>query len=125
MPKVSKQSAAHIENHGPVIEAYEDFDGYRIQFLTFNIDADATPLLKGLPGDSCTARHWGYVTKGKLTFTVDGQDEVYEPGDAFYIAPGHTQRAEAGTEYVQFSPAKELQVVSDTMMRNMQQMMSA
>ena len=43
-----------------------------------------------------------------VTFTVDGQEEAMEPGDAFYVPPGHLQRAEAGTEYLQFSPAKEM-----------------
>jgi ribosomal protein L16 Arg81 hydroxylase len=57
-----------------------------------------------------------------VTFTVDGEDEVMEPGDAFYIPPGHLQRAEAGTEYLQFSPAKEMAEVEQQIMKNMQQM---
>ena len=47
------------------------------------------------------------VLKGKEAFTVDGRGEVFQPGDAFYVPPGHLQRAEAGTEHLQFSPAKE------------------
>jgi quercetin dioxygenase-like cupin family protein len=62
------------------------------------------------------------VLKGKVTFTVDGQDEVFEPGDAFYVPPGHLQRAEAGTEYLQFSPAKEMAEVEAQIMKNMQAM---
>jgi hypothetical protein len=45
-------------------------------------------MLKGLPNDKCHCPHWGYVRKGKVTFTVDGRDEVYEPGDAFYTPRG-------------------------------------
>ena len=32
------------------------------------------------------------------------------PGEAFYMTPGHTPAAIAGTEFVQFSPTDELAV---------------
>ena len=47
---------------------------------------------------------------------------VLEPGDAFYVPPGHLQRADAGTEYLQFSPAKEMAEVEQQVMKNMQAM---
>ena len=53
---------------------------------------------------------------------MDGREEVVEPGDAFYVPPGHLQRAEAGTEYLQFSPAKEMAEVEQQIMQNMQAM---
>jgi hypothetical protein len=90
--------------------------------VTFKQDIDSTPMLKGLPNDQCHCPHWGYVLKGRVTFTVDGREEVFEPGDAFYVRPGHLQRAEAGTEYVQFSPAKEMAEVEKQIMKNMQAM---
>ena len=62
------------------------------------------------------------MLKGRVTFTIDGQEEVMEPGDAFYIPPGHLQRAEAGTELLQFSPTKEMAAVEQQVMRNMQEM---
>jgi ribosomal protein L16 Arg81 hydroxylase len=43
-----------------------------------------------------------------LTVTYPDHQEVYEPGDAFYMPPGHTPAAESGTEFVMFSPADEL-----------------
>jgi quercetin dioxygenase-like cupin family protein len=125
MPKVSRDSAAHVEDHGPVEDRYEDIDGYTVNFVAFKQDIDSTPLLKGLPGDSCPCPHWGYVLKGKVTFGFPDHTEVFEAGDAFYIPPGHTQSVEADTEYLQFSPAEELRVVSETMVRNMQAMQSA
>ena len=90
--------------------------------MTFKQDIDSTPLLKGLPGDQCHCPHWGYVLKGKVTFTIDGQEEAFEPGDAFYEPPGHLQRAQAGTEDLQFSPAKEMAEVEQQIMKNMQAM---
>ena len=124
MPKVSRDSA-QVDDHGPVEDRHGDIDGYAINFVTFRADIDATPLLKGAPGDSCHCPHWGYVFKGRLTFRFDAHDEVFEAGDAFYLPPGHIPIAEAGSEYVQFSPAKELHEVSETLMRNMQAMQSA
>ena len=118
MPKVSKESAAHKEQHGPVDEFHEDVEGYTIQFVRFSVDVDATPLLQGLPGNQCTSPHWGYVLKGRLTFRFADREEIFEEGDAFYLPAGHIPIVEAGSEYVQFSPAHELKVVSETMLGN-------
>src|SRR5918911_3339889 len=105
MPRVSKDSAAHRQDHGPVEDFSEDIDGYTINFVTFKVDVDSTPMLKGLPDDRCPCPHWGYVFRGRVVFTVDDREEVHEAGDAFHVPGGHLQRADAGTEYLQFSPA--------------------
>jgi mannose-6-phosphate isomerase-like protein (cupin superfamily) len=124
MPKVSK-ATAEMQEHGPVTEWHQDVDGYTVNVVRFNQDIDSTPLLKGLPGDKCPCPHWGYVLSGKVTFGFEDHEEVVEPGEAFYVPPGHLQRAEAGTEYLQFSPAEELRKVDEVMMRNMQAMQQA
>ena len=120
MPKVSKESAAHVEDHGPVEDRHEDVSDYTINFVSFRQDVDGTPLLKGLPGDSCGCPHWGYVLKGKVTYRFADHEEVTEAGDAFYTPPGHIPVAEAGAEFVQFSPSLELQAVAAAMLKNMQ-----
>jgi hypothetical protein len=120
MPKVSKQSAAHVDRFGPVEDHHEDVHGYTINFVSFSEDIDATPMMKGLPDDSCSCPHWGYVLKGRLTFRFADHDEVVEAGDAFYLPPGHIPTAEAGSEYVQFSPSDELRTVAEAMKANMQ-----
>ena len=104
MPKVSKDSAAHVEQHGPVEDRHEDIDGYTVNFVSFGVDIDGTALLKGLPGDACPCPHWGYVLKGRLTYRFADHEEVFEAGDAFYLPPGHIPLADAGSELVQFSP---------------------
>lgn len=119
MPSVSRDRIAHVDDHGPVEDRHEDVDGTTISFLTFREDVDAAPLLRGLPGDRCNCPHWGYVFKGRLTFDLGDREEVYEAGDAFYLAHGHLPHAEPGTEYLQFSPAAELHVVSEHMRRNL------
>ena len=125
MPKVSKESAAHIEDHGPVKDHHEEIDGYTVNFVSFGQDIDTTPLLKGLPDDRCPCPHWGYVLKGKVTFRFADREEVFVAGDAFYLPPGHIQLVEAGTEYVQFSPTDELRTVSETLIRNMRELQTA
>ena len=125
MSKVSRESAAQVDDYGPVENRHEEVSDYTIEFVSFRQDIDGTPLLKGLPGDSCDCPHWGYVVKGKLTFRFADHEEVVEAGDAFYLPPGHIPLAEAGTEYVQFSPSAELKTVADAMKANMQRMMQS
>ena len=74
--------------------------------MSFSQDIDATPLMTGLVDDRCQCPHWGYVFKGRLTFRFADHDLVVEPGDAFYLPPGHIPVVEAGTEYLQFSPSR-------------------
>jgi hypothetical protein len=122
MPRVSRESA-QIEDHGPVEDRHEDIDGYTVSFVSFREDIDATPLLKGLPDDRCQCPHWGYVTKGKLTFRFGDRDEVFEAGDAFYTPPGHIPvQHDPGSEMVLFSPAQELRETEAVMAKNMQAM---
>jgi len=124
MPKISKHTA-QFDDYGPVESWHEEVGGHAVEFVTFKVDIDSTPMLKGLPGDRCTCPHWGYVLAGRVTFTIDGVEETYEPGDAFYVPPGHLQRADAGTEYLQFSPAEEMAVVEAQIMKNMQELSQA
>jgi hypothetical protein len=124
MPKVSKDSASQVEDHGPVEDRHEDLNGYTVNFVSFRQDIDGTPMVKGLPGDRCPCPHWGYVLKGKLTYRFADHEEVFEAGDAFYLPPGHIPLAEAGSELVQFSPSEELRAVVAQMTKNMQQMRS-
>jgi hypothetical protein len=122
MPRVSRESA-QIEDHGPVEDRHDDIDGYTVSFVSFREDIDATPLLKGLPDDRCQCPHWGYVTKGKLTFRFGDRDEVFEAGDAFYTPPGHIPvQHDPGSEMVLFSPAQELRETEAVMAKNMQAM---
>ena len=125
MPKVSRDSAANVDDHGPVEDRHEDHDGYTIQFLTFREDIDTGPMLRGLPGDQCPCPHWGYVFKGRLTFRLGDREEVFNAGDAFYVPPGHVPSCEPDTEYLQFSPAEQLHEVSEVILKNVQAMQRA
>jgi glyoxylate utilization-related uncharacterized protein len=126
MPRTSRDSAPNVADHGIVEDRSDELDGYAVGFTTFREDVDHAPLLKGLPDDRCQCPHWGYVLKGRLTFRVGGHEEVFEPGDAFYLPPGHVGVAnEPGSEFVQFSPSEELKTTEAVIMRNMQEMQGA
>jgi hypothetical protein len=119
MPKISRESATHIDDYGPVEDRHDDLNGYTVSFATFAIDIDGAPLLKGLPDDCCHCPHWGYVFKGTTTFTFADRVETYGPGDAFYIPPGHTPAHSEGSEILLFSPADALKETVATMEANM------
>jgi hypothetical protein len=118
MPKASKDTASRVEDMGVMEGRYEDLGGYTVGFEHFREDADATPLFKGLPDDRCQSPHWGYVTRGRLTFRYADREEVYEAGDAYYAPPGHVPVVTAGTELVEFSPTEDYGRTMEVVARN-------
>ncbi len=125
MPKASKESATDVQDAGVAKIWQDDADGYQISFLSILEDADMAALMKGLPNDQCPCPHWGYVTKGSLTFTFGERSETFDAGEGFYVAPGHTPSATAGTDFVLFTPAELAHEVDKQIMANLQQMTSA
>jgi Cupin domain len=119
MPKVSKQNASHVDDFGVAEDHHEDLDGYTVNFVTIRQDYDLGPMLEALPGGSCSCPHWGFVLKGRLTVRYDDREETVEAGEAFYMSPGHAPAAEAGTEFVQFSPADQLAETTAAIMNAM------
>ena len=121
MPKASKETASRVEDMGVMEGRYEELGGYTVGFESFREDADATPLFRGLPDDRCQSPHWGYVSRGRVTFRYADHDEVYEAGDAYYAPPGHVPVIEAGTDIVEFSPTAEygrtMEVVAQNLAR--------
>jgi hypothetical protein len=87
VPKVSRESATQGGDYGPVVDRFEEIEGYSINFTTFREDVDGTPLLKRLPDDRCQCPHWGYVIAGKVTFRYADGEESFEAGEAFYSRP--------------------------------------
>src|SRR4051812_48586512 len=107
MPKISRESATDVTDHGPAVDRGADFDGYNVIFTSIREDWDLTALLQGMPDDSCPCPHWGYLTAGRMTVRYGDREEVIEPGDAFYMPPGHVPAAVAGTEVVLSSRKEE------------------
>jgi hypothetical protein len=108
MPKVSKETAATIADFGVALDRSSDLDGYTVNFVSILKDHDLAPMLASLPGGKCQCPHWGFVFKGRMIVRYDDHEEVIEAGDAYYMPPGHAPEAEAGSEFLQISPAAEL-----------------
>jgi len=122
MPKVSSESASQVRDFGVAEDRSEELDGYSVSFVSIRETHDLAAMLKGLPDDNCKCPHWGYVFKGKLTWRFADHEEVFEAGDAFYVPPGHVPEAEAGSEFIQFSPSQELRVTEAAIMENMRKL---
>lgn len=120
MPKSSKKTATTHESLEGYEGSFEHFDGgWTVSFETYTSDVDLSAYFAGLPDDQCQAVHMGYVLRGKVAFRSAAGEEVFEAGDAYYVAPGHTPVLYAGTEIVEFSPTEELRRTIDTVSRNL------
>jgi len=74
----------------------------------------------GLPETAASARTGGYLLAGTITVSCADREETYQAGDASYMTPGHVPAAEAGTEFIQFSPAEQLAETVAAMRANAQ-----
>jgi len=124
MPKISKETAPTVEDAGPALDISGPVDEYTVDFVTIRQEHSLAELLKGLPGDSCPCPHWGYLFAGKITVTYAERVESYQAGDAFYMTPGHVPAAEAGSEFVQFSPKEQLAETMAVIKANAQRAMA-
>ena len=93
-----------------------------VEYDVFKKMFDITPFLKGLPNDRDQCPHWGVLTKGQIRVQYDGKEEIIKAGEAYYMPPGHTAKAEAGTEGWEFSPNDKLKKTMEVIMRNMDAM---
>jgi mannose-6-phosphate isomerase-like protein (cupin superfamily) len=125
MPNASRTSASIHNQMGPAEEHTEHLDDTTVNFVTINEDSDLAPLLVGLPDDKCQCRHWGYLFSGQMTVTYADRVEEINPGDAFYMTPGHSPKALAGSEFVIFSPKEELAALEAHFAAVMQRMLGS
>ena len=108
MAKASS-SSAEVKDYGIAEDRSSELGGYTVNFVTIREDHDLGPILAALPTGRCECPHWGHMVAGRMTVNyASGDTDVLEAGDAFYMPPGHSPKAEAGTQFVQFSPTQEL-----------------
>lgn len=124
MPKISKQTAT-LQDFGPAIDAKGDIGDFTVSFVTIRETHSLAEPLKGLPNGQCPCPHWGYVFKGKMTLDYGDHQEVYSAGDAYYMTPGHVPTAEAGSEFLVFSPTEQLAEVEKAICAYMSQFQNA
>jgi len=120
MPKTSRETTPIRMDFELAEDRACDLDDYTINFVTIRQSHDLAPMLASLPGGVCQCPHWGVITKGRMTVTYADREEVFEAGDAYYMTPGHTPAAEAGTEFVMFSPKDLLATTEAAIAKAMQ-----
>ncbi len=126
MPKVSKETAAEVQDIGIGTVSSEVTGGFEFAFVDMKEETDLAPMLKGLPDDQCQCQHWGQVMRGAVTYTFADHAETFEAGDAFYVPPSHTPSSAAGTEYLLITPAdKNLEELDAAIQSNLEALQSA
>ena len=99
---------------------YTELDDLTVGFETYKQDIDLAPYFRGLPGDACTCRHFGYVTAGQITFRWPDHEETFVEGDTYVVGPGHTPVFTGGSSVVEFSCTDELNPVMEVVGRNVE-----
>jgi mannose-6-phosphate isomerase-like protein (cupin superfamily) len=113
MPRTS-ESEIDLQDQGPVAARETELADMTASFVTFKEETDMAPILVNLPTRSCQCPHWGVLNKGRVTVRYDdGRSEVIEPGDLYYMTPGHVPVFAAGTELIMFSPTAEAKATDE------------
>jgi len=107
MPVTSKDTA-EAQDFGLAVDRTAHLDDLTVNFVSIRETHSLKDALSGLPNGQCVCPHWGYVFSGELTVDYGDREETYRAGDAFYMTPGHVPAAQAGSEFVQFSPKDQL-----------------
>ena len=118
----TNKNIAEAQDFGLAVDRQAHVDDMTIDFVSIRETHSLKDALAGLPGGHCTCPHWGYVLSGKLTVDYGDREETYGPGDAFYMTPGHVPTAEAGSEFVQFSPKDQLAATQAAVAAHMQRL---
>jgi hypothetical protein len=104
VPRTRKDETPILLDEPQVEGRYAELADTTVGFETFHLDADPTPLFRGLPDDRCPCPHWGVVLSGRIVVRYRDREEVLRAGDAYLMTPGHLTEVAAGTEVVEFSP---------------------
>jgi hypothetical protein len=91
----------------------------RVGYETYLSDFDDKEQLKSLPGGLCPCPHWGHLLSGRMTVHYPDHDDLVKEGEIYYMAPGHTMSAEAGTVLIEFSPKEEFRKLTKLAQVNM------
>jgi hypothetical protein len=115
----SKLADVPITYHDGLVTSHSvEWGEMNVAFESDKAGMDTTLLFKGLPGDSCSCPHWGYLLKGKMRVKYADHEEIIAAGEVYYLAPGHIVVAEEDCEEVEFSPKGEFRLTMELAMRN-------
>jgi hypothetical protein len=117
----TNKNTAETQDFGLAVDRTAHLDDITVNIVSIRETHSLKDALAGLPDGNCKCPHWGYVLNGSLTVDYGDREETYGPGDAFYMTPGHVPTAQAGSEFVQFSPKDQLQVTMKAIQAHMSQ----
>ena len=122
--KIKKEDiTVTMEAPDTIMRAQKGLGGFTVAYHELPKGTDFTPLLKGLDNDSCHSPHWGYIFGGEIRVIYDdGNEELLEEGDAFYMPPGHTAIVEKDVKLFDFSPSKEMGEVMENVEKRMSEL---
>jgi mannose-6-phosphate isomerase-like protein (cupin superfamily) len=119
MPFTSKDTA-ETQDYGQAVDRTAHLDDYTVNIVSIRETHSLKDALAGLPNGQCHCPHWGYLLAGRMSVDYGDRQEEYAPGDAFYMSPGHVPTADAGSEFVIFSPTEELKETEEAIMSFLQ-----
>ena len=119
MPRTCKAEAPVAMDSEILTSRLVHLGDFTVAFDEFHVDADGTPMFKGLPDDRCQCPHWGVVLSGELRLRYADGDETFRAGDAYLARPGHVPILKGGTEVIEFSPTDELTTTLSMLGANM------
>jgi hypothetical protein len=117
----TNKSTAETQDFGLAVDRTAHLDDITVNFVSIRETHSLKDALAGLPDGNCKCPHWGYVLSGSLSVDYGDREESYGPGDAFYMTPGHVPTAEAGSEFVQFSPKEQLETTMKAIQAHLSQ----
>jgi len=120
VPTVSKHSTETVNEYPVAVDRFSELEGYTVSWVDITETHSLGPMLAGLPGGHCRCPHWGYLFRGRMIVHYEDRDEVIEEGQAFYMPPGHVPEADAGTEFVLFSPTDEFRATEEAVAASLQ-----
>jgi hypothetical protein len=119
MPRTRKDEAPVAMESEVLTSRLVQLGEFTVAFDEFHVDADGTPMFKGLPDDRCQCPHWGVVLSGEVRLRYAEGEETFTAGDAYLARPGHVPVVTAGTEVIEFSPTAELATTLSMLGANM------
>ena len=121
----TNKNIAETQDFGVAVDRTTHLDDTTVQFVSIRETHSLKDALAGLPDGNCKCPHWGYLVSGKISVDYGDREESYGPGDAFYMTPGHVPTAEAGSEFVMFSPKDQLEATMVAIQAHLQSLQQA
>ena len=121
MPTTSRETAQE-QDFGIAVDRTAHLDDYTVNIVSVRETHSLKDMLAGLPQGQCHCPHWGYLIQGRMTVDYGDRNEEINAGDAFYMPPGHVPSADAGSEFVIFSPKDEFVATEKAIQEHMQQL---